>query len=262
MDYKPHIPTDKKYIENIKNSIPGKDPLQEISFHLLTDVLVSFNIEDNPYNYITETNLNSEKIKLISQEAFEKISNTPPSESTKQKLYSLWDYLCEADKIEKSDLIFVFGGGGSSRPILASKLYKQGWAPKILFTGKGPSYIETVSETEAEKFKKIAIENGVAPKDILIETEAKNTPENVVNSIALLRGAGLSPKRIIAIQVEYQMKRAYLTLLGGDGGVRIIRQPARSEKFSRETYFTDINGWTYVFSEYIKMYAARLMRHF
>lgn len=263
MDYKPHIPTDKTYIEKIKNSISIKNPLEEILFHLLIAVLSDVDIHDNPYNYITATDLNSDKIKTVSQEAFKKINTTPLNEITKQKLYKLWDYLCEADQLEKADLIFVFGGGGVTRPIYASELYKQGWAPKVLFTGEGPSYTKDVSETEAEKFAKIAIEHGVLVWDILIEKEAKNTPENVMKSIALLRTFHISPKRIIAVQIEYQMKRAYLTLRGGfGGGIHIIRQPARSARFNRENYFTNPDGWTYVFFEYIKMYAARLMKHF
>ena len=71
------------------------------------------------------------------------------------------------------------------------------------------------------------------------------------------------PKKVIAVSLPYHMKRASLTMWAGfDWEPRIIRHPGKSAKFSRENYYKDIKGFSYIFHEYLKMFGARQMGHF
>ena len=67
----------------------------------------------------------------------------------------------------------------------------------------------------------------------------------------------------ILIQIAFLMRGAYLSFkTAADWNPELIKYPARSAKYTREDYFTKKDGWTYVFFEFIKLYGARLMRHF
>lgn len=260
--YKPFLSTDKEYLKKVAGSIKGKGPLEEIKFQLLNEAILSLGFNDDPYSLIDPENLKVEGVQSIIDKTFVAI-RAGTSEETKEKLRQLWDYLCEADSLQKSDIIFVFGGGGETRPKEAAKLYKEGWAPKILFTGRAASYMENVQITEAEAFAQIAEREGVPSEDIILEKEAQNTVENATRSIELLKQQGEFPKRLILIQIAYQMRRAYLTFKAvSDWNPELIKHPAPSGKFKREDYFMNKDGWSYVFNEFIKLYGARLMKHF
>lgn len=260
--YKPFIATDREYLKKIAGAIKERGKLEEIKFYLLNDAISALGFDDDPYILLNPDDLRLDFIKPIVDKAFQKIT-AGVSEETKEKLVLLWDYLSEGDKLKKSDLILVFGGGGETRPKEAAKLYKEGWAPKILFTGQKGSYMKEVDITEAETFAQIAQKEGVPATDIIIEKESINTVENVTKSIELLKQISQLPKRIILIQIAYQMRRAYLTFkTASDWNPELIRYPAPSGRFRRKDYFTDKDGWGYIFNEYIKLYGARLMKHF
>lgn len=134
-EYKPHLAKDKDYIKGIAGSIKGKK-VEDIEFHLLDDTLNVLGFSESPYTLVNLDSLTSGAIEDLVNKAFEKINNAKLSKEVLQKLYNLWDYLAEEDALEKSDLIFVFGGKGAGRAKEAAKLYKEGWASKILFSGR------------------------------------------------------------------------------------------------------------------------------
>lgn len=260
--YKPFIATDREYLKKVAGAIKERAPLENIKFNLLNEAIFSLGLNNNPYKLLKPDDLQVEKIKPIVDKTFEAIKGGV-SETAKEKLYALWDYLCEGDPLEKSDLIFVFGGESEIRPKEAARLYKEGWASKILFTGHKPSYLKEVEMSEAEKFAKIAMGEGVPGKDIILEKEAINTVENVTKSITLLKKMDWLPKKIILVQICGQTKRAYLTFKSvADWELKLIRRPVASKRYTRENYFLDKNAWAFVFFEYIKLYGARLMKHF
>jgi hypothetical protein len=50
-----------------------------------------------------------EEIQKIVEELFEKTNEEEHGEIVESILHLLWDYLCEADTLQKADLIFVRG---------------------------------------------------------------------------------------------------------------------------------------------------------
>lgn len=260
--YKPFLATDKEYLKKVAGAIKEKAPIEDIKFQLLNEAILALGFKDDPYSFLNPENLQVEAIQPIIDKTFEAIQ-AGVSEDVKEKLRALWDYLCDADPLQKSDIIFVFGGGGETRPKEAAKLYKEGWAPKILFTGRAASYMKDIDLTEAEAFAHLVEKEGVPAEDIILEKEAQNTVENATKSIELLRQQGELPKRLILIQIAYQMRRAYLTFRAASNwNPELIKHPAPSGKFKREDYFMSKDGWSYIFNEFVKLYGARLMKHF
>lgn len=259
---RPHLNLNKDYLGKVENLIAGKGELEQLHFEYLQDVLAMLGVHEDVYaQYLAQGG--EGHIKKIVEQTFVQVSAETISEDLFVGIQRLWDYLAESDPLERADLIFVFGGISQLAVEEAIRLKKENYAPKILFSGKKASYMKDVEMTEAERYKKLAIEAGVDEKDILIETDSINTPENVVKSAALLHSLNFLPEKIIAVSLPYHMKRASLTLRAGlDWNVSVIRHPGLSAKYSRETYFKDLNGWSYIFFEYLKLYGARQMGHF
>lgn len=261
--YKPNLPTNKKYLSDVAKTIKKREPTEEIRFEYLAEALSSLSILENPYSLVSLDNLNPDSLRNLVFRSFEKINNAELTKDIKEKLFRLWDYLAEGDSLERSELIFVFGGPGVNRVNEAVKLWKEGFGSKILFTGQKASYMKDVDITEAEHYAKIAKNEGVPENDLILETLAKNTPENAVNSILQLQRINFLPKKIILITLDYHMRRSYLTFKSvAEWRPILIRHSVPSMKYAQENYFKDFNGWSYVFFEYIKMYGARLMKHF
>lgn len=261
--YTSFLASDSKYLQETAKQIKEKAPLEEIRFNLLNQTLESLGIEVNPYASVSLEVQKTPQVENLANESFEILSKEKLSSLTRQHLESLWNYLSESDEPQKADLIFVFGGQGVDRVRRAVELYKSGYGPKVLFTGKKAAYMGEVEESEAEYLSQIAIDAGVPPEAIVLEKEAINSVGNAVNSTKLLRQMGLLPEIIIAIQHSFQMRRSYLTLRANmDWSPKIIRQAVAAEKFTRDNYYKDHEGWNFVFYEYIKLYGARLMKHF
>lgn len=260
---RPNLSTDEAYLAKARDMIKRKDPLEHIHFEYLTEAFGAVGNADDVYSGVTSTVI-PEEVRICIDRSFELLQSQELDEEAKQKMYRLWDYLAEADPIQKADLIYVFGGISELAVLEAIRLKKENYAPKILFSGKHGSYMKDVTGlSEAERYARLAIENGVKEEEILLEKESINTVENVVNSSKLLHSIGYLPKTIIAVSLPYHMKRASLTLRGGmDIAFQLIRHPGPSAKYSRETYFRDPNGWAYICNEYIKLYMARQGGHF
>ena len=116
------------------------------------------------------------------------------------------------DDGRRGDVIFVFGSVNflEERVDKAVQLYQAKRAPKILFSG---GFTGSGTIKEAVLMRQRAIELGVPAKDILMETEAMNTSENVIASMLTLhRLHPPFPRHIIVVSSLAHMKRCILTL--------------------------------------------------
>ena len=259
---RPNLNTDKDYLNKVESLISNAKDVGEIHFEYLSNLANIFYPKVDIYTLYKYENGKEEVQKMV-EELFEKINRDHQEEKVVKNLYLLWDYLCEADTLQKADLIFVFGGISRIAVEQAIELKNKGYAPKIMFSGKHASYVDGIEKTEAEQYKDLAIELGVHEEDIIIEKNSINTPENIINSKRVLTETGFIPKSIIAVSLPYHMKRASLTMWAGFyWEPEIIRFPGKSAKYNRDNYYKDLKGFSYIFFEYLKIYGARQMGHF
>ncbi len=259
--YRPNIPKDRGYIEGLIQALPKKDHFEVIHFEYLTDALKLLGIADDPYQLMAGENPKPEDVEDIGRRAYAAIQSGL-SDVAEVALLRGWDYLAKEDPLRPADLIFVFGGPGEDRVQAAIALHREGYAPKILFTGQKASYMNDVQVSEAEYYADIARKAGIPDTALILETQARNTPENAVNSVRILKEQGCAPATIILVTLPYHMLRSYHTLKTvTDWNPVLICRPTASP-YTRTTYFHDPKGWMYVFSEYMKLYAERLMKHF
>lgn len=131
---------------------------------------------------------------------------------TRQLAKIIWDYHHMNTPLQKADCIFVLGSHDPRVAERGAELYLQGWAPLLIFSGGlGRLTKELWTETEAERFVKIAVQKGVPPAHILIENRSTNTGENVAFTRRLLQQQGLDPQSFILVQKPYMERRTYAT---------------------------------------------------
>jgi uncharacterized SAM-binding protein YcdF (DUF218 family) len=121
----------------------------------------------------------------------------------------------EEDTKMKADALLVLGArsyiDGKYNPCLEARvehavdLYKANYAHKLIVSG-GNDHEDNANE--AETMKKIAVEKGVKPNDILMEKTATSTYENFTHSQSILTNNKL--KSVIVVTEPFHMARSIL----------------------------------------------------
>ena len=75
----------------------------------------------------------------------------------------------------------------------------------------------------------IAIDNGVPASDIILETQAANTHENVMFTRAILERSGW--RKILLASSPYHMRRALLTWRKAAPAIQVIPEPVSASQF-------------------------------
>ena len=126
----------------------------------------------------------------------------------------LWDYMRLDMPLRKADCIVGFGCYNEDIALRCAELYHAGYAPKVLFTGGlGRNTKEMWTESEAERFARIAIAAGVPEKDILIENRSTNSAENIIFTRELLEKEGIAVDHILGVHKPF-MERRVMAAMG------------------------------------------------
>ena len=126
-------------------------------------------------------------------------------------LQILWDYLCLNTKPRKSECIIGLGSILTLIPKKCAELYKEELGDYIIFSGNcGKGTEGVISVTEAERFKNIAMEEGIPEKRIFVEPNATTTYENYKFIKNVLASNNLNPDSFLIVGKPYQERRALL----------------------------------------------------
>lgn len=124
----------------------------------------------------------------------------------------LWNYHHMNHQPAKSDCILALGSHDLRVADRAAELYLEGWATLVIMSGGLGNFTQDMwTESEADKFAKIAIQKGVPADALLIENKSTNTGENILFTQRLLKEKGLNPQNFIVVQKPYMERRSYAT---------------------------------------------------
>lgn len=120
---------------------------------------------------------------------------------------------------------------GADRIMHAVQLYKLGKVQKLIVTGGSALLLDDPeSRTEAEQIEQVLLISGVAPADILLEEESRNTRENALYTHRLLQERSLNPERLLLVTSAFHMRRA----LGCFRQVGLQPQPYSTDFYASE----------------------------
>ncbi|OIP22224.1 hypothetical protein COX95_03315 [bacterium CG_4_10_14_0_2_um_filter_33_32] len=165
----------------------------------------------------------------------------------------LGKFLSPQDNLDKSDVIIVISGGETiERTAEGVKLFKQGYASYLLFSGAAKS--GTVSN--AKGMKNYAIKQGVSSNNILLEEKSTSTYENALFSKNILEKNNF--KKIILVTSPYHQKRAYMNfsfILGRD--YNIINHSSSDSNWNSDKWWDNKKSVNITMSEFVRvMYLA------
>ncbi len=154
--------------------------------------------------------------------------NTPTNSQLKEKCHT-------ADAI-----VVVSGGDTPARAAEAIELYKNGWAPLIIFSGAAQ---DISGPSNALTMQRQAIEEDVPESATLIEENSRTTAENAEKTRNLLEEKSI--KKVILVTSAYHQRRASLEFQKRSGSeVTIINHPVSSDKqWSGSWWATPIGWW-------------------
>ena len=159
------------------------------------------------------------------------------------------EFIFAENQPEKADIIFVPGNGFPEMAEKAARLYKEGYAPYVLPSGrysitmgrfvgvqsKKDVYNEDY-ETECEFLKSVLMKNGVPKSAILLEDQATFTYENAIFSKQVTDLHKIKVNKAILCCKTYHARRSlmYYQLLYPDAEILVC--PACPDGITRENW--------------------------
>ena len=134
----------------------------------------------------------------------------------------LWTFLTVTQAPTRSDVIFVFGSQDLRVAGHAASLYHGGYAPAVLVSGRyGRMTREMFDQPEALVFKDHLVRSGVPSSSVVTECDARNTLENVVHGLDVLRRHGSRLSSALLVAKPFVMRRCAATFAKQAPGVQV-----------------------------------------
>lgn len=173
------------------------------------------------------------------------------------------DFIFVEDVPEKADVIFVPGSRKIENAIRAAELYKAGYAPYVLpsgrfstvygrFKGVPERYAADYPdeyETEWAFLRAVLMKHGMPDEAILREDMATYTWENAQFSRDVLKAAGLPCRTAILCCHAFHARRALLYYQAAMPETRFIVCPVQTPGCTREDWFLTEKGRSRVLGE-------------
>lgn len=148
-------------------------------------------------------------------------------------------------------IVAVSGGDTSARTNEAIKLYQNGWAPKLIFSGAAQ---DKSGPSNAEVMRRAARAAGVPDSDILTEELGETTKQNAVNTQSILERNNISS--VILVTSAYHQRRAGLEFTARSAGTVTVRNhPVMTDNQWSYAWWLTPMGWVLAVSEFVKIIA-------
>lgn len=191
-------------------------------------------------------------------------------EKYEEFLEQIKEFIFVEEEPEKADIIFVPGNGYPQMAEKAAQLYKDGFAPYILPSGrysvekgkfggvlaKRERYCMQY-ETEWDFLKDVLVKNGVPREAILRENRATFTYENALFSREVTDSAGISVRKAILCCKSSHARRALMYYQHVFPEAEIVTVPVAADGVSRENWNQTEKGVEEVLGE-----VSRIIRQF
>lgn len=167
---------------------------------------------------------------------------------------NLGKFLVITETPKKSDVIVVLAGGDGSRTAYGAKLFKNGYAEKIIFSG-GTLYHKY---TAAELMKEHAIELGIPENKIISETKAESTYTNAIYIKDLLEKNHYNSAIIVSSNYHMRRVRYIFEKTFENSSIKLTYCKANDPEFNPEKWYKTNDSILLLINEYIKYIGYKL----
>ena len=166
------------------------------------------------------------------------------------------DFIFRSEKPEKADMIFIPGSGYGELAQKAAQLYQEGYAKKIVVSGKysilqsrfqgavsHARYQNLLFETESDFLKQVLLDCQVREGDIIQEKRAAFTYENALYIRMLLEQMEETiPEKILLVCQAFHGARAGMYFQSVFPDAKILVCPAETQGINRENWYQQEHG--------------------
>lgn len=172
-------------------------------------------------------------------------------------IVSVGFYIAPQDELRKADVIVAISGGDTAaRAVEATRLYQDGWAPLLIFSGAAQ---DPQSPSNARVMKDIAVGRGVPSDVIALDETSANTRQNAEQVATIVKA--FRQQRVILVTSPYHQRRASIEFEDRLGPtIDIVNHSAPDQTWSRKAWFLTPLGWYYTLTEIPKV-AVTLLLH-
>jgi uncharacterized SAM-binding protein YcdF (DUF218 family) len=152
-------------------------------------------------------------------------------------------------KCRMADAIVVVSGGDTrARTDEGIKLFENGWATSMIFSGAAQ---DKTGPSNAAAMRDRAINAGVPATSIYVEEESATTEENALNTKTIFKNNNFS--RVILVTSGYHQRRAALEFSKDTTNVTILNHPLSTDKDWSFWWWLTPRGWWLAGGEVIKV---------
>lgn len=171
-------------------------------------------------------------------------------------LRMIGNQLIDEDPIEKTPAVFVLSGDAWDRGNEAIKLYKQGFAEKIICTGENVPrlfLIAGIPLPESELTQLHLLASGIPAHDIELLCKGTSTKEEADYILEYCKQRDI--KKLAIVSTKFHTRRIGNTFRKKfeDAGMQLIIRGAPSSGYDENEWWKSENGLIFVNNEYIKI---------
>ena len=146
-------------------------------------------------------------------------------------------------------IVAVSGGDTAARTAEAIRLYQNGWAPKLVFSGAAQ---DKSGPSNAAAMRHEAQVAGVPFKDIILEEYGATTKQNAENTQSILQQNDIHD--VILVTSAYHQRRAGLEFSTRSDATVRNHPVSHDDQWSAFWWMTPV-GWFLAVSEFVKIIA-------
>lgn len=145
-------------------------------------------------------------------------------------------------------IVAVSGGDTNARTDEAIRLYKNHWAPTLIFSGAAQ---DKSGPSNAEAMQARAIDQGVPSSAILLDESSETTKQNAENTKTIFESHAINS--VILVTSGYHQRRASLEFNKRAENVTIYNNPVYDDQDWSFWWWTSPRGWTLAVTELFKI---------
>lgn len=159
--------------------------------------------------------------------------------------FGLGFWLSPQSSLTKSDAIVAISGGETtSRAEEAVRLYKEGWAPLVIFSGAAQ---DPTGPSNARAMEMLAISEGIPQQAIVLDEASNNTTENAAGVDVILKQRSIN--KIILVTSPYHQRRADITFARADQNLVILNHSTIDHNWRRTKWWATAYSRSLTFAE-------------